>query len=398
MAFKTGSRVRETTATTGTGALTLAGAPASFQAFSAVCSNGDLCSYCVTDNATVWEIGIGTWGTGGILTRTAGNVMSGSSGAGVLVTLPAGSKDVFLAPDASDVLTLDNNNNCLLPVSPAVSTPPTGSMGLFVRSVASRLMPAFVGPTGLDAILQPHIGRSRTVRWQPIGNATTVPIVEGILAPTAVGTATARNVATTNVLTRMKRLGYVSAATAGSLCSQYFLAGAQQYTLGNGSGLGGFHMIYRIGVTDAAAVAGARMFCGMRTVVTAPTNVEPSTGQTNSFGFAQLSTDNTQWYFTYGGSAAQTAVALGTAIGAPTLTNTAWDLAIYAPPNSSNIVYYQLTNLGSGTSVSGSVTGVAGTALPANTTFLAPVLWRCNNATALAVGLDISSIYIETDQ
>ena len=196
----------------------------------------------------------------------------------------------------------------------------------------------------------------------------------------------------------MKRLGYVSAATAGSLCSQYFLAGAQQYTLGNGSGLGGFHMIYRIGVTDAAAVAGARMFCGMRTVVTAPTNVEPSTGQTNSFGFAQLSTDNTQWYFTYGGSAAQTAVALGTAIGAPTLTNTAWDLAIYAPPNSSNIVYYQLTNLGSGTSVSGSVTGVAGTALPANTTFLAPVLWRCNNATALAVGLDISSIYIETDQ
>ena len=277
------------------------------------------------------------------------------------------------------------------------STPASGNVVIFNKPVASRQMLAQEGPSGIDTVLQPHIGRNRTVRWQPIGNATTVPIVEGILAPTAVGTATARTVATTNIATRMKRLGYASAATAGSLAGHYFLAGAQQYTLGDGSGLGGFHYICRFVVSDPAAVSGARQFIGFRNIVTAPANVEPNS-VTNCFGIAQLSTDNTQWYIVYGGSAAQTAIALGTGLGAPTLTNTAWDLALFAPPNSNNTVYYQVTNLGSNVTVSGTLTGTAGTVLPLSTALLAPCVWRCNNATALAVGIDVASHYIETDQ
>ncbi len=40
----------------------------------------------------------------------------------------------------------------------------------------------------------------------------------------------------------------------------------------------------------------------------------------------------------------------------------------------------------------------AGVQLPANTTLLTyQQAWRCNNTTALAVGLDIMSDYIETD-
>ena len=296
---------------------------------------------------------------------------------------------------ATNVL-IDNNELTLLanasPVSPA-----TGQVKLFGRNIANRIIPAFVGPSGLDTTLQPHIGRNRAVRWQPIGNSTTVPIVEGILAPTALGTATSRTVATTNIATRTKRLGYVSATTAGAFAGHFFLAGAQQYTIGDGAGLGGFTSIWRFAVSDAAAVTGARQFIGWRNVVTTPTNVEPN-GQTNAFGLAQISTDATQWYITYGGSAAQTAVALGTTIGAPTLTNTVWDFSLFAPTNSNNTVHYQLTNLSSGVVVTGTLTGTAGTALPASTALLAPIAWRCNNATLLAVGLDISSMYIETDQ
>lgn len=288
-------------------------------------------------------------------------------------------------------------NGLTIPVHTSTpSAPASGNVTIFNRSVGGRQMLAQVGPSGVDTVFQPHQGRNRMVAWQPIGNATTVPIVDGILAPTALGTATARNVATTNIATRMKRLGYASSAVAGNFAGHYFLAGAQQYTIGDGAGLGGFHYICRFVVSDAATVSGARQFIGWRNVVTAPTNVEPST-QTNAFGLAQLSTDATQWYITYGGSAAQTAIALGTTIGAPTLTNTAWDFALFAPPNSNNTVQYVLTNLGSGVTASGTLTGTAGTALPLSTALLAPLAWRCNNATASAVGLDICSLYIETD-
>lgn len=277
------------------------------------------------------------------------------------------------------------------------AAPAAGNLAVFVRSVGGRLMLAQEGPSGLDTSFQPHWGRNRAVYWQPLGNSTTVPITTGLVAATGVGTATARNVATTNVATRMKRLGYVSAATAGALCGPYWPAGAQQYTIGNGSGLGGFHNIWRFVVSDAATVSGARQFIGWRNVVTAPTNVEPNT-ITNCFGLAQLSTDATQWYIVYGGSAAQTAIALGTALGAPTDVNTAWDLAFFAPPNTNNTVTYTVSNMATGVTVSGTLTGTAGTALPLSTALLAPATFRTNNATAAAVGLDICSLYIETDQ
>ena len=88
---------------------------------------------------------------------------------------------------------------------------------------------------------------------------------------------------------------------------------------------------------------------------------------------------------------------LGTGLGAPTLTSTVFELTLYAPPTLNNTVYYTVTNVGTGVSVTGTLTGTAGTALPSGTTLLAPRIWRTNNATAAAVGMDIGSIYIETD-
>jgi hypothetical protein len=194
----------------------------------------------------------------------------------------------------------------------------------------------------------------------------------------------------------MKRNGWVSASTAGSLSSIYWASASAQYTIGNGAGLGGFLAIFRFGVSDAATVSGARMFVGMSTNVSAPTNVEPNT-LTNTFGLAQLSTDATQWYMVQGGSTAQTAIALGTGLGAPTVVTVPMELALYASPSNGN-VGYTVTNLGTGVSVSGTLTAAtAGTQLPLNTAYLAPRLYRTNNATALAVGLDLGSVYLETD-
>lgn len=97
-------RVLETTTTTSTGPLTLAGAVAGYQPFGAVCANGDTAYYAVwaVDGAGQptgdWECGLGTWGTGGILTRTT--VHAGTAGPSA-VAFAAGTKRVALTATAS---------------------------------------------------------------------------------------------------------------------------------------------------------------------------------------------------------------------------------------------------------------------------------------------------------
>jgi hypothetical protein len=241
--------------------------------------------------------------------------------------------------------------------------------------------------------IQPHLTRNKVQRWNPIGNSASAPTSDGIQGLTVVGTATARNVATTNRLTRMKRIGYVSAATAGSLCG--LTNAVMQNTIGNGSGEGGFHLIYRFACTDAATVSGARQFCGQTNNATAPTNVEPST-LTNCIGVGHGASDtNLKIYF--GGSAAQTPIDLGASFPANTLAVDPYELALFASPSDQN-VGYRVENLRTGAVAEGVITNTTpGTTLPLNSAFLGPRIWRCNNATALAVGIDVIGFQIESD-
>jgi hypothetical protein len=83
-------RVKETTTTTGTGDITLAGAVSGFRAFSSVLAAGDTTLYCIELNAE-WEVGVGTYNT--TLARTT---VLASSNAGALVSFSAGTKNVFI--------------------------------------------------------------------------------------------------------------------------------------------------------------------------------------------------------------------------------------------------------------------------------------------------------------
>lgn len=83
-------RVLEITATTGTGAYTLAGTEAGYQPFSAVCSNADTIEYVATDDVN-WEVGLGTYNAG-ILTRST---IYASSNGGAAVNWGAGDKTIF---------------------------------------------------------------------------------------------------------------------------------------------------------------------------------------------------------------------------------------------------------------------------------------------------------------
>jgi hypothetical protein len=274
--------------------------------------------------------------------------------------------------------------NSATPVTPAADT-----VALFSRDVAGREIPAFVGPSGLDSILQPGLARNKVGYWTPIGNATTVPLAFGIAAPSGTGTATARNVATTRLFTSVKRLGYVSAGTAGSLAGARLAAA--QFWLGNAAGLGGFTLIARFGASDAATVAGARQFVGFSTATGAPTNVDPSS-LANIIGVGHDTGDSNLFIMHNDSSGTATRVALGVNFPANTLSVDLYELALFAAPNGST-VGYRVERLNTGNVA----TGTIATDLPTNTTLLAIQMWRSNNATALAVGLDLVSLYIETD-
>ena len=97
MALVLADRVQETTTTTGTGTVTLAGAATGFQSFAAV-GDGNSTYYTIAGGAE-WEVGIGTYTSSGTtLSRTT--VIS-SSNSGSLVTFSAGTKNVFVTYPAA---------------------------------------------------------------------------------------------------------------------------------------------------------------------------------------------------------------------------------------------------------------------------------------------------------
>ena len=85
-------RVKETSTTTGTGTLTLAGAVTGFQSFAAI-GNGNTTYYTIT-NGTDWEVGIGTYTSSG--TTLSRDTVLSSSNSGSKVDWIAGSKEVFV--------------------------------------------------------------------------------------------------------------------------------------------------------------------------------------------------------------------------------------------------------------------------------------------------------------
>ena len=112
MAFVLNDRVKETTTSTGTGTINLAGAETGFETFVAGVGNSNTCYYCIAhQSANEFEVGLGTVtdATPDTLARTT--VIS-SSNSDSAVDFSAGTKDVF----------------CTLPASKAVAIPGSGDL------------------------------------------------------------------------------------------------------------------------------------------------------------------------------------------------------------------------------------------------------------------------------
>jgi hypothetical protein len=110
MALVVADRVKETTTSTGTGAIALAGAEPNFRTFSSVLSDADTTYYAIIDDTNLaFEVGLGTYASSGnTITRTTVLASSNSNNA---VNFSAGTKDVFLTYPADKSVNRDASGN-----------------------------------------------------------------------------------------------------------------------------------------------------------------------------------------------------------------------------------------------------------------------------------------------
>ena len=133
----TGDRVKETSTSTGTGGMTLAGAVSQYQSFATAFGTGwNMVEYAIVGQGTTeWETGFGQYDANlGILHRTY--PQQGSGGAGVNVTFSAGTKDVF----ATYLSGHANNQTTVPPIDTSAQATTLSGNGGSITNVATTML------------------------------------------------------------------------------------------------------------------------------------------------------------------------------------------------------------------------------------------------------------------
>jgi hypothetical protein len=157
-------RVKETTATTGTGTITLAGAATGFQSFSVI-GNANTTYYTIAGQGTSeWEVGIGTYTSAGT-TLSRDTVLSSSAGAPTKTNFSAGTKDVFVTYPAGRSVFVDGT---------AIDTPGLGAtQGDILYADASDSFVRLPKSTTASRYLS-NAGASNNPQWDQVNLANGV--------------------------------------------------------------------------------------------------------------------------------------------------------------------------------------------------------------------------------
>lgn len=321
-----------------------------------------------TGNQGVWKITLA--GERGATGATGPQGTQGPAG-------PAGASGT----SAVDPLDLSASN----PIAP-----PIDKVRVFGRNVGGRMMPAFMGPSGLDTSLQPSFARNSVSYARAVGNSTSLHIEGFVWAIT--GIATAATVVGNSTLHRAMRRNDYNVTTASTSAVASFRSTAGQYFRGTAGGkLGGFHYVCRFGPSiGAAANVTRRCFVGMRNVVAAPTDVEPIT-LINCIGVGCGSADTNYQIIHKSSGGAATIIDTGISKSAAD-TSEMYELAMFCAPGGT-VIHFEFTNLTTGIVFRHS----ASTSLPDATTLLAPFGYYSVGGTSSVIGISFVSLYIETD-
>jgi hypothetical protein len=176
-------RVQQTGTANTTVSFTLSGSVTGFQSFSVV-GNGNTTYYSATDASGNWEVGIGTYATGGTLTRTT--ILS-SSNSGSAVTF-SGTVAVLLTYPSSKSVNLDASGNAT-----ALGTP-TAFVGTNITGTASGLSIGGNAATATNVAYSGLTGTVPTWNQSTTGNAATITSQANSATITASTAATANQI------------------------------------------------------------------------------------------------------------------------------------------------------------------------------------------------------------
>lgn len=164
MALVIKDRVQETTTTTGTGTITLAGAVSGFQSFSVI-GNSNTTFYSIVGE-TEWELGIGTYTSSG--TTLSRDTILESSNGGTAVNFSAGTKTVFCTYPAERSVYVDGSSI----VPGATATLPISSGG--TGSSTAAFSGSNITDLNATAITAGTISNNRTTASSSNGASTIV--------------------------------------------------------------------------------------------------------------------------------------------------------------------------------------------------------------------------------
>ena len=386
MAHIVSDRVQETTTTTGTGALTLAGAVANFSTFaSRMTSPSDTCWYAIVDSTNnAWEVGLGTYSAANTLTRTT---VIRSSNSDAVVTLAAGTKNVFMTLAADKTPIFGPVNEMKMPaITAEPGAPPTDNMYLYAKKISGKMIPKIKGPSGLDTPLQVGLWQNNIIYWTP--TSAVAGSWQGALGTqTGAGTYTVGVPTTTNLYTVQPRGKYANVVTTANQILGIRVSSSPINFLGNVAGQGGFFFFARMGFD--VWTNGGRMFAGLSASVSGTTvSSDPSTIN-NTVGFCVDAADNGAISFLMRGTAATK-----TSTGITIVSNRGYDLFMWAAPNSTT-VNWRIIDTVNGAENSGSTS----TNAPAAATMLAPQVLASNAALTpvTSIHLGVNRVYVETD-
>lgn len=268
----------------------------------------------------------------------------------------------------------------------SVSPADANTVKVYARSIAGRVIPEFMLPSGVNCSFQPAIFNSNVFLWSPTATGTTVGYAVGG-SMTSTGSVSMPTLATTSLFNSMRRIRWATANTAGAAAG---IRSPATIVARGSTGIGGFFFFCRFGLSSTAASTQA--FVGLAASTSAFAG--EASALTNMIGMGYDTTDATGngWKLMMN-SASGTATSIALT-GAPRDTTSIFDFSMYCAPGASQVTV-RIYNQTTATLVLDNVSYT--TNLPVNTAFMAPHCQIRNGATTSQPAIDCNRIYIETD-
>ncbi len=269
------------------------------------------------------------------------------------------------------------------------TAPAAGKMLLYAHSVAGRIVPKFIGPSGLDNLVQSELAANSVQMASP--GLTTALTYIGMGALTIVGTNATPAITTgINLRSSMRRVTVTSAATANSASEiRNTLAMCYRGEVFGSAIAGGFYFKTRWGMSTTTALQ--RTAVGLWPGLTATATTQNPSALTNCIFAGSDSADTNLQIMHNDGSGTCNKIDLGAGFPANNV-NAVYELALFSPPNA-DAVGWRVVRLDTGAVASGTIT----TDLPTKTALLTYHAYANNGGTAAAVVLEFMRMYLETD-